>query len=39
MEPSTTLTTGGWIFLVVAWLSVSAFTAYCFYKVTRIDKE
>jgi hypothetical protein len=39
MEPSTTLTTGGWIFLISAWHSVSAFTVYYFYKVARLDEN
>ena len=39
MEPATSLTTAGWVFLTVAWGSFSAFTAYCFYRVMHIDKE
>lgn len=39
MEFATSLTTGGWVFLTVAWLSITAFTAYCFYKVSRLDKK
>jgi len=38
MELSTSLTTGGWVFLTVAWFSVTAFTTYCFYRIIRLDK-
>lgn len=29
------MTAGGWIFLVLSWGVVSAFTAFCFYKLIR----
>lgn len=33
------LTTGGLIFLILAWGSVTLLTVYCFYKVLKSEKK
>ncbi len=33
------LTTGGWIFLIIAWGCVISLTVYCFTRVLKSEKE
>lgn len=33
------LTIGGWIFMLVSTLAVTAMTAYCFWRVLRLPPE
>lgn len=37
MEPQATeLTTGGWVFLIIAWTMITGLTAVCFYRVSKL---
>ena len=36
MEQQNELTTGGWVFLVLAWTVITAVTAVCFYRVRKL---
>lgn len=36
-QQATELTTGGWIFLTLAFTVITALTAACFYRVRKLD--
>ncbi len=37
MEQQTTeLTTGGWVFLIIAWTVITVLTTACFYRVRKL---
>ena len=33
---ATELTTGGWVFLIIAWTVITGLTAACFYRVRKL---
>ena len=36
-QQATELTTGGWVFLILAWTVITSLTAVCFYRVRKLD--
>ena len=38
MDTVNGLTTGGWVFLIAAWLAISVITVYCYYKVIKLER-
>ena len=39
MDTVNGLTTGGWVFLIAAWLVITVITVYCFYRVIKLEKS
>ena len=35
-QQATELTTGGWVFIVIAWTLIISVTAVCFYRVRKL---
>ncbi len=35
-QQATELTTGGWVFLIIAWTVITGLTAACFYRVRKL---
>lgn len=35
-QQATELTTGGWVFLIIAWTVITGLTATCFYRVRKL---
>ena len=36
-QQATELTTGGWVFLIIAWTVITGLTAACFYRVRKAE--